>query len=71
MKRCVTVSFIHSFGDVNAIQAGGEPYAVKSLDEYQVLVSSRKHINEFSSCLEDHLSFHAAMEDVSHSLLLS
>ncbi|KAI1493662.1 cytochrome P450 [Biscogniauxia mediterranea] len=39
------------------------PFAVPSITEYQVLVSKREHIEEFSKCSTSVLSFEAAMKD--------
>ena len=45
-----------------------EPFAIRSLAEYQVLVSSQKHVKELGDSPEEQLSFHAAMEDVSSGI---
>ncbi|RYP91919.1 hypothetical protein DL770_001979 [Monosporascus sp. CRB-9-2] len=40
-----------------------QPFAIPALREYQVLVSSPKHILEVARCPESILSFHAAMKN--------
>ena len=45
-------------------QAGGRTFAIPSLAEYQVLISSKDQVKELSESSEDVLSFHAAMNDV-------
>ncbi|PQE02872.1 cytochrome P450 protein [Rutstroemia sp. NJR-2017a BBW] len=45
-------------------QSKGEPFSVPALSEYQVFVSSEKHIQEVNESSQDQLSLHEAMEDV-------
>ena len=46
-------------------QARGAPFAIPSVSEYQIFVSSERHIREVDESSEAFLSLHAAMEDVS------
>lgn len=50
----------------NLSQAKGKPFALPALNEYQVFLSSKEHIREVDESSQDHLSLHAAMEDVSN-----
>ena len=59
------VSLRGALSDADFLQRTGVPFAVRTLEDFNVHVSSEVHIKELSEAPEDELSLHALAKDVS------
>ena len=69
MKRSVSIShWLYAFHTNNTLEFTGSSFAVSTLENYHVLVSSEELVKELSEAPEDHLSLHAIAKDVSNCI---